>query len=453
MDTILGARFELQARAASGGMGSVWRARDLNTGNLVAVKVLTLDRPFDIARFERECQVLANLRHDNVVRYVAHGVTNNVHYLVQEWVDGVTLSTHLTTIGATAQEAVTIAIGIAEALGAAHDAGVVHRDVKPANVILEQGRIERVKLVDFGIARMATDAGVLTRTGVLIGTPSYMAPEQARGSINIAPTADVWALGCVLYEMLCGRKAFAGRTPEAVRTKVLLTNPESVAICCPEAPAQLCELVDSMLAKTAEARPNNGSRAAALLRSCPAVDGGPRRRTGAIEQQPTAVVSSRKPATSAHEGAANCFVYFTAPPAGEGEPSISIEPLEQIAARHNLELHALEDGSVIMRARSLDQEGANAVAAAACELKQEMQDGAVSIFAQGSDETLADALERGAEVQAQHAMENLFADALEVERTIRIDDALAKMLCDEAKIDRTDAGAAVLREYKNRGAG
>src|SRR5258706_4815007 len=157
-------------------MSSVYRARDLATSHTVAVKVLKLDRPYDLVRFGREAQTLASVSHPNVVGYVAHGEADGVHFLVQEWVDGITLGTQMSTLGVTAPEGVSIAIGVARALEATHSFGIVHRDIKPSNVILAGGEVGRVKLVDFGVARLANDAIVLTRSGVLVGTPAYMSP-------------------------------------------------------------------------------------------------------------------------------------------------------------------------------------------------------------------------------------------------------------------------------------
>ncbi|MBA2541921.1 MAG: serine/threonine protein kinase [Deltaproteobacteria bacterium] len=441
----VGDRFELLARAAAGGMGSVWRARDRMTNATVAVKILALDRPFDLVRFEREALLLAALDHPNVVRYIAHGVTpDKVHYLVQEWVDGITLSTQLNTLGVTAREAVQIGIGIADALGAAHECGIIHRDVKPANVILDGGDVRRVKLVDFGIARLASDAGVLTRTGVLIGTPSYMAPEQARGSVVITPPADVWSLGCVMYEALTGRKAFAGRTSEAVRAKVLLAPPESVAATCAEAPFALVDLVHAMLAKGQTERPFSGNRAAVMLRALPPIPDGPRRRVGGPEQS-TAVMPVRAANRTNAEssGAANCFVYFTAAPAFEEQPAPPVEQVKRISDKYDLEMHELEDGSVILVSNEQGQHGAIAATRAALALKQEVFDGAVSVFAQGVDETIAEAIDRGADAQAQAAMENLFADVIQKESSIHVDEVIAELVCEEISIDRTDAGPVV----------
>lgn len=425
-------------------MGSVWRGRDRKTGAIVAVKILALDRPFDLVRFERESQLLAELKHPNVVGYVAHGVFESIHYLVQEWVDGITLSTQLATIGTNMVEAVRLGIGIADALGAAHEHGIIHRDVKPANIILDGGEVDRIKLVDFGIARLASDAGVLTRTGVLIGTPSYMAPEQARGSVVITPSADVWSLGCVLYEALTGRKAFAGRTPEAVRAKVLLAPPEPINTHSSEASPELVELVNSMLAKNPADRPFSGSRTAALLRALPPQVSGPRRRVGLPEQSTAIMPARKKKEADSNPGAANCFIYFTAAPAEENEaPPPQIERVKRISDKFELEMHELEDGSVILKAKEGGQQGAIAATRAAVELKEELFDGAVSVFAQAFDETIAEAIDRGAEAQAQAAMENLFADVIEREMTIRVDDEIAQLVCEEIAIDRTDAGPQV----------
>ncbi len=442
---VLADRFELQQQAAAGGMGSVWRARDLVNGITVAVKILALDRPFDRVRFERESQLLATLNHPNVVRYVAHGVTTDgVHYLVQEWVDGITLSTQSQTIGITASEAVTLAIGIAEALGAAHALGIIHRDVKPANIILDGGDVRAIKLVDFGIARLASDAGLLTRTGVLIGTPSYMAPEQARGSVIINAGADVWALGCVLYEMLCGRKAFGGKTPEAVRAQVLLAHHATLA--CPEAPPELFDLVDSMLAKDLNRRPRDGNEAADRLRALPPIPAGPRRRVG-LPEPPTAVMPVRPKQEPPPEQ--NCFVYFTAAPADESDsPPPAVAEVKRISDKYQLEMHELEDGGVILKSVEPGPAGALASARAAMELQAS---GAVNVFAQGSDETIADAIDRGADVHVQAAMENLFADAIDNDGRIRIDSVVADMIESEMPVESTDIGHVLPMRRSNAG--
>ncbi|MEO7094608.1 MAG: serine/threonine-protein kinase, partial [Polyangiales bacterium] len=347
MGQILGSHFELLAEAARGGMGSVYRGKDLRTGRMVAIKVLNLSNPSDHIRFERECNVLAGLHHPNVVGYVAHGASpEGTRYLVQEWVDGITLSTQIQMLGLTAVDAMKVAIGVSDALAAAHAHGAVHRDVKPANIILDAGDPDRVKLVDFGIARMAADAGVLTRAGILVGTPSYMAPEQARGLVEITPAADVWALGCVLYEAISGRKAFGGRSPEAILAKALLYEPARLDGIAPEIPVALAFFIHNMLAKRAEDRPDNGGEVARVLREfLPEVPAGPIRKVYQLETQPTRVDSAPPDAAGK---AARCFVMVTVPPAEPDAPPRPPSDLERISERHHLTMHVIDDGSVIL---------------------------------------------------------------------------------------------------------
>src|SRR5262249_3129846 len=151
-------------------------------------------------RFVREIELLAKLSHPGIVRYISHGATTSGElYLVMEWVDGEVLKTRLRREPLTGREAVTLATRVADTLGAPHAHGIVHRDLKPSNLILPGGRIDQVKILDLGIAQRVGHTQ-LTQTGVAIGTPGYMAPEQARASGDIDARADVFALGCVLFQ-------------------------------------------------------------------------------------------------------------------------------------------------------------------------------------------------------------------------------------------------------------
>ena len=442
MGKVLVDRFELLIEAAKGGMGSVWRGRDLKTGQMVAIKVLTLDSPSDQVRFEREAAVLAGLQHPNIVRYVAHGASpDGVRFLIQEWVDGITLSTQLSTIGATADDAVKVAIGVADALAAAHHHGVVHRDVKPANIILDAGDPDRVKLVDFGIARMEADAGVLTRAGVLVGTPSYMAPEQARGSVSITPAADVWALGCVLYEAISGRKAFAGRTPEAIRAKALLHEPERLDALCPELPEAVADYVHTLLRKRVSDRPATGAEVAiALRRLLPTIARGPIRRTGQAEQRKTEIVAKK----AVTPQPAKCFVLVSVPPAEKGAAPRAPVKVDDIASRHQMTVHPLDDGSLLLEAQARGDVGAVSSAYAAMELQAEVFDGAVSVFGQAYQESFDEAVDRGAQSLADVTMASLFAEAVGAEPLIPIDNVIAELIANEAlTLVTTDIGPAI----------
>jgi serine/threonine protein kinase len=175
-------RFEIRGEAARGGMGTVFRARDRRDRRDVALKVLRVDAPSHVARFEREAAILAGLRHPNIVEYISHGATpDGLYYLVMEWVEGETLAYRLAHAGLTTTAIVAMARQLCRALAALHGRGVVHRDVKPSNVMLAGGDVAQVKLVDLGIARRTAEASRLTRTGVMIGTAGYLAPELVRG--------------------------------------------------------------------------------------------------------------------------------------------------------------------------------------------------------------------------------------------------------------------------------
>ena len=282
-------RFEIERLAGSGGMGAVYRARDRLTSGLAAVKVLWsqfVDQPEHAARFAREARVLEDLGHPSIVRYLGHGATEEGEpYLALEWLEGESLSARLRREGLTAAESVTVGRTIADALGAAHRRGIVHRDLKPSNVFLVGGSIDRAKLIDFGIAKLAGDAR-LTMTGVVMGTPFYMAPEQARGMRRIDARADIFALGCVLFHCLTGRAPFAGEEMHAALLKVVLDDAPRVSELRDDIPVALDDLVARLLARAPEDRPADG--AAAFVEICELGDldagapGPPSARAGAL---------------------------------------------------------------------------------------------------------------------------------------------------------------------------
>ena len=445
----VGGRFQLLAQASRGAMGSVYRARDLETGQVVALKVLTVDRPFDLVRFGREATLLAKVHHPNVVDYVSHGESDGMHYLVQEWVEGETLADKLQATGITAAEAIAVAIGLAGALEATHAHEIIHRDIKPANIILGDDRFDRVKLVDFGIARLTSDAGVLTRTGRLVGTPSYMSPEQARGSIDLGAAADIWAFGCVLYEALAGRIAFDGRSPAAVRVKVLLDDPPKLAPLCPEAPPDLLELVNAMLGKDPAKRPASGPDLVARLRAMPAIAEGPRRRVGMPEAATVAMpVRPPRPTEIDHQ-AAGCFVLL-APvdvPAVASDASVA-----KVAERHHMNVHTFDDGATLLIAQQSGKEAAVSAARAALELRAEVPDGAVSVFGRSTEDSLADAIDRGSMLLERGMMGTLFGDLVgDDDPLVHIDDVIAELIGADLPVATTVDGP-VLRIARRAGA-
>ncbi|HEX7836272.1 MAG TPA: serine/threonine-protein kinase, partial [Kofleriaceae bacterium] len=262
---LLGDRFEIERSIGSGGMGTVFRAREPISDEVVAIKVLSDDRGHLAERFAREIKVLAELSHPGIVRYISHGVTSSgQRFLAMEWVDGEVLKTRLERGPLPPGEAVTLVTRVAEALGAAHAHGIVHRDLKPSNLILPGGRVDQVKILDFGIAQREGHTQ-LTRTGVMIGTPGYVAPEQARASGQIDARADVFALGCVLFQCLTGVPPFDGDTTAAILAKILFEAAPRVSELWPEVPRDLDSLVAQMLAKEPALRPSDGANLAAAL--------------------------------------------------------------------------------------------------------------------------------------------------------------------------------------------
>jgi hypothetical protein len=262
---LLGGRFEIEHQVAAGGMGEVFRARDRVTGEAVAVKVMSDGRDHRSARFAREIELLAELSHPGIVRYVAHGETPSGQlFLVMEWLDGEDLKARLERKALTMGEAVALATRVAETLGAAHARGIVHRDLKPSNLFLPGGRIDAVTVLDFGIAHRPGRTQ-LTQTGIMIGTPGYMAPEQARTGGVIDARADVFALGCVLFQCLTGTPPFEGDNAATVLAKILFGEAPRVSALWPAVPADLDGLVAQMLAKDPALRPRDGANLAAAL--------------------------------------------------------------------------------------------------------------------------------------------------------------------------------------------
>jgi serine/threonine protein kinase/tetratricopeptide (TPR) repeat protein len=263
--SLVAERFEIERLAGSGGMGRVYRALDRLSGGPVALKVLHGHAKEHAARLTREAAVLAELRHPGIVGYVAHGTTGEGDvYLAIEWLDGETLGQRLRREGLTIGETVALARRIAEALGTAHKDGIVHRDLKPANLFLVDRSIEKVKVLDFGIARITEGAG-LTMTGMVIGTPCYMAPEQAQAARRIDARADVFALGCVLFHCLTGRPPFAGEEVHAALLKVVLEDAPRIRDLRSGVSPALDALVARMLSRVPDSRPADASAVAAEL--------------------------------------------------------------------------------------------------------------------------------------------------------------------------------------------
>ncbi|HRI07502.1 MAG TPA: serine/threonine-protein kinase, partial [Nannocystaceae bacterium] len=218
----VGGRFRLVRRAGAGGMGVVFHADDLERGGPVAVKIVA-GSALELERFTREAEVLAGIDDPRIVRYLAHGAHGDARYLALEWLDGEDLSRRLARGPMDEDEVLRLAHGLAEALAVLHARGVVHRDIKPSNVFLVGGSVDAVKLLDLGVARDLSGGLGLTATGATIGTPAYMAPEQARGE-PVDARADLFALGCLLFESLTGRTPFHAAPPIAAPARLLFED-------------------------------------------------------------------------------------------------------------------------------------------------------------------------------------------------------------------------------------
>jgi serine/threonine protein kinase len=265
VQALLGNRYRLGERIADGGMGSVYRAVDDNLGRPVAVKVLRrelVNEPAFLERFRREARAAAAVSHPGVAGVYDYGELDGRAFIVMELVEGETLAERIAARGRLPwREAFGIGEQVARALAAAHDHGLVHRDVKPANVLVGPGG--RAKVTDFGIAKAAASLP-LTRTGMVLGSASYVAPEQAQGD-DVGPAADQYSLGCVLFEAVCGRTPYAGANAVAIATQHVSSPVPDPSQHRPDLPAPAAALIRRALAKhPADRFPSTKALATAL---------------------------------------------------------------------------------------------------------------------------------------------------------------------------------------------
>ena len=254
--------YEVVALVGAGGMGEVYRARDTRLGRDVALKVLPDVFTADAERrerFEREARVLASLSHPHIGGIYGLEEASGVTALVLEFVQGETLASRLRRGALPLGEALSVARQIADALDAAHQQRVVHRDLKPANIVLQRGPgpsgVPAVKVLDFGLATTASDGvsvedrstELRTEPGRILGTPAYMSPEQARG-LTVDKRTDVWAFGCVVFEMLSGHRAFGGETASDMVARILEREPDWTLLP-PETPPSVRTMLARCLRK------------------------------------------------------------------------------------------------------------------------------------------------------------------------------------------------------------
>jgi eukaryotic-like serine/threonine-protein kinase len=260
-------RYEVRSQLGAGGMGEVYLAHDTKLDRPVALKLLPASFTTDedrLRRFEQEAKAASALNHPNIITIYEIDETDSAHFIASEFVDGMTLRERMTNDPLALGEMLDIAVQVASALSAAHAAGIVHRDIKPDNIMLR--RDGYVKVLDFGLAKLVernaaatidgeapTRVMVNTDPGMVMGTAHYMSPEQARGA-SVDARTDIWSLGCVLYEMATGRPPFEGQTASDVIASVLKTEPPPLVRFARDVPAELERIVSKALEKDREER-------------------------------------------------------------------------------------------------------------------------------------------------------------------------------------------------------
>jgi serine/threonine protein kinase len=255
-------------------MGEVYRARDTRLKREVAIKILPshLTSDSDLrARFAQEAQAVCALQHPNICVVHDIGSQSGVDFMVMEFVAGRTFDKVIQAGGMPANLALNYAIQIADALAHAHAAGIVHRDLKPSNIIVEESGL--VKVLDFGLAKVAGPASgqseaatVATMPGMIVGTAAYMSPEQAEGKATDSQS-DVFSFGSVLYEMLTGKRAFAGQSNAALLAAVMRDDPQPVSAIRRDIPSEIRNIVARCLKKNPSERYASGAEVAAALKS------------------------------------------------------------------------------------------------------------------------------------------------------------------------------------------
>ncbi len=428
-------------------MGEVYRARDVISHHQVCVKLLrTGGEDRDGERFVQEAKILSALQHPSIVRYLAHGTVGGDRYLVMEWLEGEDLARRIERDPPNLVDTVVLLKQAAEALAYAHAHEVIHRDIKPHNLFLLERKIDQLKVLDFGIARLANTGRRLTRTGNLVGTPGYLAPETVDGGDMVDGRADVFSLGCVAHECLTGKPTFRGHEPGVLLAKLMLEDPPHLSEVVAEVPRAVGDLIARMLAKNPERRPT----AAQVMRSLAALgdlqNGAGVGHLRALETQLTVV-----------EQRVSCIVMATTgcgrsdpPPsssAKQGTPLLALpeppEPLAELDARLSLRFSArtflLPEGKMVVTLPEGTVASDQAVLAARCALlvHQHLPEAAV-VVALGI-----------ARLSRRSAVGSVIEEAAELLRTteagrVRVEDGVTPLLGERFDLSHDDTGVYLL---------
>ncbi|MBU4260388.1 MAG: serine/threonine protein kinase [Proteobacteria bacterium] len=261
--------FQLEKELGRGGMGVVYKAHELSLNRMVALKILSERLSGDdefIKRFKREAKVVAALSHPHIVNILSYGEENGLHYFAMEYVKGTDLGQILKEKKSISlEEALPIALQIADALEEAATKGVVHRDLKPSNIMIDS--LGRIKITDYGIAYFQDADAKLTQTGLYMGTPEYSSPEQASGA-KLDIRSDIYSLGALLYKMVSGEPPVTGESPLAVVAKIITEPIRPIATVNPSLPKPVCELIDKLTAKDINQRFQTPSEVTDAIVSC-----------------------------------------------------------------------------------------------------------------------------------------------------------------------------------------
>ena len=425
-------------------MASVERAIDTETGGVVAVKVLHVSEEGVSERFRREANALARMQHPGIVGYIAHGeMPDGRAFLVMSWVEGETLGARVRRIGKLdPRDVMDLGAHVADALAASHAFGIVHRDVKPANLLLASDGFDQPVLVDFGIARDAHDTS-LTQEGMLIGTPGYISPEQARGVLRIDARADQFSLGCVLHACLTGRAPFRGEDLVGVLAKILFQDTPHVRADRPDVPLEVDALLAKAMAKEPDERFADMTTMARALRKVHARLGGASDSISA-----PSLGGSQTPTTtsgiSGREARLSAMVMVAPATAPLDQPLLGDAIL--IGQRFGGDVERLANGGLALRFIEAAGATERALAAARCALlfRQHLPEVPISVATvrgSGSDDDVVKAIDRAA---------MLVRDAPRSARTgahpVRIDETTAGLLDARFDVRIDDSGLELVAE-------
>ncbi len=445
--TLIAGRFEIVGQAGRGGMASVHRAIDHSSDGYAALKVLHITMQDAGERFRREAEVLARLRHPGIVGYVSHGETPDGRaFLAMSWIEGETLTARVRRLGRLDPMAVVeIGANVGDALAAAHAAGIVHRDVKPSNLLLASDGYDRPVLVDFGIARVGTGASAMTQEGMLIGTPGYISPEQARGSLEVDARADQFSLACVLYACLTGRAPFRGEDLVGILAKILFQETPHVRSARADVPSELDAILVKAMAKDPTERFPDMAAMARALRKVHLRLGGAEASSPSLvvppTETPTPGISIREARLSAMVivGRAIVAQHEAQPPAGSDEATF-------IGGRFGGDVERLANGALALRFIEAAGATERALAAARCALalRARLPQAPISLATvrgAGGDDDVVRAIDRAAE---------LVRDVPRSVRTgampIRIDETTAGLLDARFDVRQNDAWLELVSE-------